>query len=163
MTTRSIQRGVPNYVTPVGLEMLLSQQSELERKRKQLKSASGDAEDIKRRLSALTRRWSMVNERISTAVLVTPYRRRRNHVAFGAIVTFRVLEGIDSGAEQKVQITGVDQAEQQPRCLAFSSPLARAMMGMQAGATVTVKGSGDIAQVKILSVDHPEVENPFVQ
>lgn len=163
MTSRSIQRGVPNYVTPVGLQLLLSQQGELERQRDRLRSAAGNASAINQRLSQLTRRWSALNQRICSAVLVAPASPPRKYVTFGATVTFRVLDGMEAGHERRVQITGVDQAEQQPDCLAFTAPLARAMMGLQAGITVRVDCPGDFERVEILSVEHSDWDNAIFQ
>lgn len=73
-------------------------------------------------------------------------------VALGKFVTVRFL---DDQSEETYQVVGHHQAEQaalDANVLAFDSPLGIALMGQQAGATVTVRAPAASYQVVIITV-----------
>lgn len=122
--------GVPNYVTPTGLAALRTERADLERARAALDPTAPDAarqrEEITGRLKALV-------ERIAIAKLVDPAAVDPSRVRFGATVEIDGAQG-----RRTVQIVGVDEAAPDRGMVAFTSPVARAVLGKAVGDTATL-------------------------
>ena len=117
--------GVPNYVTPRGLQLLLDERSALEAER----AAVEGSEDERRRAQAvIDGRLALLNERIVTARLVEP-APDHDEVRFGSTVTFTHEAGRLAGTMLTFTIVGVDEADVKQGRIAFTAPLARALMG----------------------------------
>ena len=122
--------GVPNYVTPRGLEAL----------RAELAVAEPGA------------RRSELERRIAAAVPAPP-PADRDEIRFGARVTMR---GGD-GASRQVQIVGVDEASPAAGLIAFVAPLARALLGRRVGDAVTVRAPGGADNMEVLAIAYDDV------
>ena len=121
--------GLPNYVTRRGLQAL--------------HDLLGKTEPGPRR--------SELEQRIATAVLVSPPVRRQE-IRFGAHVKMRD----PAGALRQVQIVGVDEADPATGLVAFLAPLARALLGRGAGDRVTVRAPGGSEELEVLAVDYDD-------
>jgi transcription elongation factor GreB len=131
--------GVPNYVTARGLAQL---RAELEA----LPAGPAGAE----RASALAERRAALEERIASAELVAPPPfGARAAVRFGAAVTVAGAEG-----ERRYRIVGVDEADPALGRIAFTSPLARALVGRSVGDEVLVQAPRGVDALEILAVDY---------
>ena len=106
----------PNYVTPRGLELLKAQAQELLERRK----TAADKRPLDRDLRYL-------DTRLSTALVVPP--GQGDEVRFGARVTLRD----ENGCERRLRLVGEDEARGDDALLAWSSPLALALIGKKAG------------------------------
>jgi transcription elongation factor GreB len=128
--------GSPNYVTARGLRAL---RAELER----LPAAPprGDAQ-------AHAAWRAELEERVATAVVVGP-PEDRGEVRFGATVRLRDAEG----RARVVRIVGVDEADAAHGLVAFTAPLARAVLGLRAGDAVGVRAPGGEEELEIVGVD----------
>lgn len=135
--------GVPNYVTPRGLELLRAERETLEATRAQLRLAADAA-----RLTALAARLHEVERRIASAQCVEP-AASSDVVRFGSRVT--LLD--DAGREQRYQIVGVDEAEPSAGKIAFLSPLARALLGAQVGDSVRLEKPGGARELEVLAIE----------
>ena len=135
--------GVPNYVTPAGLAALRAERSEIEADRARL----GDAAEAARDRELLTGRLRDLVERIAVSKEVDPARMDRDDVRFGATVTLR-----RDGAEQTLQIVGVDEADSDVGTVAFTSPFARAVTGKRAGEAAVLKTPRGDERLEILRV-----------
>lgn len=128
----------PNLVTAAGLELI--------RKRlAQLQAAVPDEGDE----AALTARWRDLrywNARLDSAE-VQPAPSGRT-VRFGNRVRFQL-----GGRERVVTIVGHDEADPAHDLIAFTSPLARALLGAEAGDTADFNGKEDA--ITILAVEVP--------
>lgn len=122
--------GVANYVTPHGLALLLAERQQLEQERK---DAIGSDDERRRQHAAIDGRLALLNERIVSARVVEPEAGDQNEVRFGNTVTFTFLSGPLSGQQRTFTIVGVDEASVPDACIAFTSPLARALMGKREG------------------------------
>ena len=122
----------PNFVTAAGLQAIEARVAELEA----AALATTDEEQakpIKRDL----RYW---RQRQSSAQLApTP---RPGSVGIGSRVRFRLR-----GAEQAITLTGVDEADPGEGRIAFSAPLARALLGAQDGDFVDFAGEEEAIAV----------------
>jgi len=104
----------PNLVTARGLALI---EAKIVEREAALRAAGDDAarEDIKRDL----RYWK--TRRATAQLMPVP---SDEEVAFGTRVRFRL-----NGADRSIDIVGDDEAEPAAGRIAFSAPLARAMMG----------------------------------
>lgn len=123
----------PNLVTARGFALIEARVAELE-------AASGDDEagqaDRKRTLAY----W---RTRLATAQVTAP--PSGEEAGFGSRVAFRL-----NGAKRSIDIVGDDEAEPAADRLAFSAPLARALIGGAAGDLVDFAGKA--GAIEIVSV-----------
>lgn len=110
----------PNLVTPRGLALIAERVAELEAR---VAAASDDER------TAAARDLRYWRTRSVTATLAPP--PPADEVAFGSCVRVRM-----KGTERVIEIVGDDEAEPAAGRIAFSSPLARAIMGAMEGERV---------------------------
>ena len=123
-----LPEGTPNYVTPRGHELLRAERANLATKRARAE-ASGD-------VAAMTRlgaRLAELDERLASAQVVET--NAGDVIRFGA----RVTVAQSDGREQTYRIVGVDEADPAKGDVAFTSPIARALLGHEVGDEVVVK------------------------
>lgn len=136
--------GVPNYVTPAGLASLRAEKSALEADRRALED---DADESVQQREYLTGRLRDLVERIARASVVDPSAVDRPDVRFGATVTVR-----RGDTEQTFQIVGVDEAATREDAVAFTAPIARAILSKSAGdeaILTTPKGKESLEVVSV--------------
>ena len=135
--------GVPNYVTPRGLSRLREEQDSLEAERA---SIHAEDDDARKRRIILTRQLAELAGRIATAEVIDPARQPKDSVRFGARVTLRNAKG-----EQRVlQIVGVDESDPDLGRVAFTAPIAKAILGCAVGDTVDFRNE----TLTILAIDY---------
>lgn len=122
----------PNYVTPTGLAQIEARVAGLEAE----VNATSEEEPLKR-LKRDLRYW---RTRKSTAQIAPA--ARNGEVGIGSHVRFKLR-----GAEQAIAITGYDEADPAQGRIAFSAPLARALMGAGAGDFAEFAGEEDAIEV----------------
>jgi len=142
--------GAVNYVTPRGLELLRAESRELAEERVRVEQSLDGAERA-HALTLLTGRKLDLDERLTSAVLVEPPAEPPDQVRFGAAVTVCA----EDGPERVYRIVGVDEADPTQGCIAFSSPLARALLGRRAGDVATVRTPRGDEELEVLAVDYP--------
>ena len=141
--------GVANYVTPRGLALLRAERDTLAAARTAADADHSDEAERSRRLSTLAQQQAMLNERIAQAQVVTPVPS--DTVRFGATVTFRTASG---DADRTVTIVGVDEANAAVGLVAFTAPVARALIGKTAGATTTLQAAGGAEALTLVRVSY---------
>ena len=137
--------GVPNYVTPRGLELLRAERQALEAARATLLRAG----DASARLAALAARLGELEQRLASAQCLEPTPGGAALVRFGSQVT--VLDA--AGREQRYQIVGVDEADPGSGKIAFLAPLAKALLGAEVGARVRLHKPGGSEELELLAVE----------
>lgn len=123
----------PNLVTPRGAAMIAARMEELEAAVRQ----GGDEESLK----ALKRDLRYWRTRHATAQVMPP--ADGDQAAFGTRVTYR----LNGGAPVAVEIVGDDEADPKLRRIAFSSPIARALIGAAEGEFVDFGAKEDAIEV----------------
>ncbi len=108
----------PNYVTPTGLAQIEARVAELE-----AAVAASASEDVVKALKRDLRYW---HQRQSSAQPAPPPASGAVGIGSRAGFTLR-------GKQQAMTITGHDEADPAHGKIAFSSPLARALLGLSAG------------------------------
>ena len=137
--------GVPNYVTPRGLELLEAERRALDVAR----SALEQLRDESQRGPALvvwSRRRAELEQRLTRAEVVVP--AARDVVRFGS----RVTVADRTGRTQDYEIVGVDEADPAAGKVAFLSPIARALLGAEAGDNVTLRKPSGVERLEIVAV-----------
>jgi transcription elongation GreA/GreB family factor len=122
----------PNLVTPKGLALIEARVVELEAAVAGERDAMALAE-VKRNL----RYW---RTRLATAQLMPP--PPEDEVGFGSRVSFDI-----KGAARTIDIVGDDEADPAAGRIAFSAPLARALIGAGQGDHVEFGGEKDAIEV----------------
>ncbi|MFH1118873.1 MAG: GreA/GreB family elongation factor [Bacteroidota bacterium] len=140
--------GVPNYVTPEGMALLLQEKEALQAELRSL--TSGDQPDKQNEISVVNTRLLMLNNRISSAQVIHHEKMSSGEVSFGSLITIR-FRGV--ATEQKFRIVGVDEADLKKGKMAFTSPLARLLMHKKAGDSAVLKTAGGERVIEIMAVE----------
>jgi len=122
----------PNRVTPAGLALIEGKVSEYEGR---VAAAAAEADRV-----AAKRDLAYWRERRATAEVQPPASGDR--AAFGCRVRFRL-----NGAERTVEIVGHDEADPAQGRIAFTAPLAQALLDAEAGERVDFNGREDAIEV----------------
>lgn len=117
----------PNLVTPRGLALIRDRVADLERR---IAAAPADARD------ALKRDLRYWNTRAATAELAPP--PGSDEAGIGTRVRFRL-----NGQSRTLEIVGHDEADPAADRIAFSAPLARALIGATPGEQLDFAGRAD--------------------
>lgn len=141
--------GMTNYVTPRGLQSLLSERSELEQQRGRI---SGSDMERRRAHAELDGMLALLNERIATARVVEPSAEHED-VRFGSTVTFHHVDGPQAGTERTFTIVGVDEASVKDQRIAFTSPIARALIGKRVNENAEFKLGPNTFHLNIRAVN----------
>ena len=129
----------PNLVTPRGLALIRVRVDELET----AAAAEGD-EETRKRIERDLRYW---RTRLATAELAPS--PGAGEAGIGSRVGFSL-----AGRERTITITGHDEADPDAGLVAFSAPLARALMGGAAGDLADFNGREEA--IEIISVERDE-------
>lgn len=141
----ALPAGVSNYVTPAGHAALLREQEALEKERKSL-PRDNEAEH-RRAAMIIDAKMKRLEERIISARVIDPQDQPKEEVRFGAIV------GFDNGEKiQTFQIVGVDEADIKKKKIAFTAPIARALIGKRVNETAEFKRGSNVQNLKIISI-----------
>lgn len=150
--------GVPNYVTPRGLRLLREELAELEHTRQGLEGGDGDDVERRRQRSIVGTRLSELHARLASAQLVDPAAQPGDRVRFGAHVTLRSVDGERAGEERRLAIVGVDEADPAQGRVAFTAPIARAVLGREVGETTALRTPRGEEQLEIVAIDYEASE-----
>lgn len=130
----------PNLVTPRGQAQIEARVGALE-----AALAVGGTEEA---LAAIKRDLRYWHHRRATAQLAPP--ANGEEASFGSRVTYR----LDGGAAQTAEIVGADEADPATGRIAFTAPLARALIGAGIGDRVDFGGRADaIELVAVAPID----------
>lgn len=144
--------GVPNLVTPTGLAALERERDEKSAALAGLRTAADDAE-AQRRLAGLEEELELLLERLASAELVASPADPRE-AGVGATVDIRYLDGPQAGRAARLVLVGVDEADPLEGKVAFTAPVAQALLGLRAGATATFLAGETPTEVRLERVDY---------
>ena len=144
--------GVPNYVTPRGLELLRAERRELELARAALEGSDDTGQAPA--LTAWVARMSELEQRLSSAQLVAVSRNTGSGDA-GQVVRFgsKVTVMDHTGRSRQYEIVGVDEADPASGRIAFLSPLAKALLGAPVGEAVVLETPGKTQELEVVAVE----------
>ena len=143
----ALPAGTTNYVTPEGMNQLLTEKQALEAERLTV----ADTDEGRRQLIVLDGKLGLLQERIASARVLEPNAVDPDTVRFGKSVTYRLLNG--SAKPLTIRIVGVDEANVREKKIAFVAPLARALVGRSAGEEVSFELGERNLRLEILKVE----------
>ena len=126
----------PNYVTPAGLAQIEARIAGLE-----AKLDAGGSEDEVKAVKRDLRYWHQRHSSAIPAPAPAP-----GTVGIGSTVTFTLR-----AKRQTMTITGHDEADPAHGKIAFASPLARAMLGLEAGDFADFAGEEEAIEIIAVS------------
>jgi transcription elongation factor GreB len=129
---------VINYVTPSGRNQLREELDVLE------KDFAGivleDEKERRREQTLVLGKIKLLKERINSARPILLEEQPQDEIRFGATVK---IKNLNLTTYQVLTITGVDEANVAKGKIAFTTPIARAIIGAKAGDTVDFKLGGE--------------------
>ena len=138
-----LPEGTPNYVTATGLALLRAELEDLQGRR------HGVADPAERQV--LDARLSDLEDRVASAQPVDASQQPRDQVRFGATVTVESDAGL-----RRYRIVGVDEADASRGRVAFTAPLARALLGKRVGDVAEVRTPAGEEELDVLEIDYDE-------
>lgn len=145
-----LPEGVTNYVTENGLMALQEELIDWETKLQNLSKTQEDEDEYRREAQFINDSMALLRSRIVTASVVLAPKELKHEVRFGAIVDLQ----IGKATKQTLQIVGVDEADVKKKKIAFTSPLAKAMLGKKEGETATLNLGGESRLINILRISY---------
>ncbi len=164
----ALPAGSKNYMTPAGYARLDAEFNQLWKiERPKLvetiawaasngdRSENGDYIYGKKRLREVDRRIRFLSKRLEHAEVVDPASREpTEQVFFGATVTVADADG----QEATYTIVGIDEADAGRGHLAWTSPMARALLHAREGDTVSVQTPGGRRELEIVEVQYRRID-----
>lgn len=166
-TVPTLPAGSKNYMTPYGYARLTAELDELWKvERPKLvetifwaasngdRSENGDYIYGKKRLREIDRRLRFLTKRVENAEVVDPATREdTEQIFFGATVGVADAEG----TEAIYAIVGIDEADAGRGYLAWTSPMAHALLRARVGDHVNVQTPGGRREVEIIDVRYQKI------
>ena len=113
-------------------------------------SENAEYDAAKEKQGFIEGRINELEGKLSSAQIITPAMLEDDgRVVFGVTVD---LEATESGDKVSYQIVGEDEADIKLGKISFSSPIARAMIGKNAGDVVEVRAPGGTTEYEIVDV-----------
>ncbi len=141
--------GFANLVTPRGHALLLGEKAALETRRSNVDLPEGTAR--RREMAEINGRLALLEERIASARIVEPDGPPID-VRFGTTVTFRITGGPQKGAERTFTLVGVDEAKVAEGRIAYTAPVAQALLGKKPGDEALFTLGGQVQHLHVVSV-----------
>lgn len=136
----------PNLVTARGLARIREKLAALQAQLLQ------DMEEGQRaHLRRDQRYWSA---RLATATLVRP-EPEPAEVAFGTCVSYLELPAPTQAGPATVRIVGEDEADPAAGLIAYTAPLARALIGLEPGEVGQLRAGGRVLDLQVVAVSVP--------
>ena len=142
--------GVTNYVTSNGLTQLKEELSALDNKISTLDET--DERERRRALAVLNGKRNLLLERIQSARLLD-HIKDEGEIRFGATVTYTIA-GMTKPIT--IQIVGVDEASVKDKKIAFTAPIARALIGKKVDETTTFQLGNEEKKLTIKNIAYVE-------
>jgi len=112
-------------------------------------SENAEFHAAKERQSHIEGRIQMLEDRLARAEIIDVSRLSGERVVFGATVK---LEDVDSGQQVQYTIVGETEADLKKGRISITSPIARGLIGREAGDTVTIRTPGGEREYEVLEV-----------
>ena len=118
-------------------------------------SENAEYHAAKERQGQIEARLRQLEDRLARAQVIDPREQSGERVVFGATV---VLVDVESEERTTYTIVGEDEADVGQGMISVSSPVARAIMGREEGASVQVRVPKGMRELEILEVRFELVE-----
>jgi len=139
--------GMANYVTRTGMELLLSEEHDFEKEKSRLQADTTAENRLEIRVVDI--KLAQLKDRIRTAQVVETSSEHMNEVRFGAQVTYRIG---DSPEAHTFRMVGVDEADVKDKKIAFTAPIAQALIGMKVDESRSFSLGGEDRPLKVIKI-----------
>ncbi|MGW8316930.1 MAG: GreA/GreB family elongation factor [Bacteroidales bacterium] len=129
-----LPEGVPNYVTQAGMDELLAEKQALLDERNNLDISNENEKRIA--LNFINAKLHLLENRIVSAQIVKQNEQSQDEIRFGAVIRLKIEA---NNSIQTFQIVGVDEADISKGKIAFTSPLAKALINKKTGEKAILK------------------------
>jgi transcription elongation factor GreB len=141
--------GVTNFVTPFGMNQLLTEKQMLIEERDNLHNANEN--EMRIALNYINAKLQLLDARITAARIVNQNEQPQNEIRFGAIIT---LKTDASKNIQTFQIVGVDEADISKGKVSFISPIARVLINKKIGDKAVLKQATKDIVFEIIDISY---------
>lgn len=148
--TAALPPGTKNYLTPTGAQRLRNELARLADHERPKLAGQSDDPDAKRELQALDQRIRQLRESLRTAEIVSAPAVSDGVVRFGAAVTVRETDGVES----RYRLVGLDEADPDAGAVSWLSPVGRALLNARQGERVTFRTPSGPRELEILRVEY---------
>ena len=144
-----LPEGMTNFVTPFGMNQLLTEKQMLVSERNNLNNTNENEKRIA--LNYVNAKLQLLNNRIVEAKIVNLNEQPQNEIRFGAMITLKTeaFKNI-----QTFQIVGVDEADISKGKVSFISPIARVLINKKTGDKVVLKQAMKDIVFEIISISY---------
>jgi transcription elongation factor GreB len=129
-----LPEGAINYVTPAGMDELLTEKQMLINEKDNLNITNENEKRIA--LNHINAKLQLLNNRIAEAKVVNLNEQPQNEIRFGASITLKIEA---TNTIQTFQIVGVDEANISKGKISHISPLAKVLINRKNGDKVILK------------------------
>ena len=126
--------GTENFVTKNGMDALLEEKEDLLRQQESLDLSQ--EKEYRISFNHINAKIQLLNERITSAKIIDQKKLPEDEIHFGVTVTFK---NIETNINQTFQLVGVDEANISKGKLAFTTPLAKALLHKKVGEKAILK------------------------
>ena len=126
--------GTENFVTQNGMDALLEEKEDLLRQQEILDLSH--EKEYRISFNHINAKLQLLNERITSAKIIDQKKLPDDEIHFGVTVTFK---NIETNINQTFQLVGVDEANISKGKLAFTTPLAKALLHKKVGEKAILK------------------------
>lgn len=138
-----------NLVTPAGMEDLLNEREALIAEIELLDR--NHEKEFRIAFNFINAKLILLNERTNSAKIIDGSKLPKHEVHFGAKVTFKNTE---NGNVQTFQIVGVDEANIAKKKIAFTTPLAKALLYKKVGQITTLELNTRKTTLEIIAISY---------
>lgn len=140
--------GTENFVTAIGLELLLEERENLLNGQENLDASQ--EKEYRISFNHINAKLQLLNERISSAKIINSKNLPKDEVHFGAKVTFKN----DKNLTQTFHIVGVDEANIAKGKISFITPLVKALMHKKVGEEAHLKLGEKTSVFEIIDIQY---------
>ena len=144
-----LPEGVINFVTPFGMNQLLTEKQTLVNEKNNLNNASENEKRIA--LNYINAKLQLLNNRIVEAKIVNLNEQPQNEIRFAAMISLKIEA---SKNIQTFQIVGVDEADISKGKVSFISPIAKALISKKIGDKVILKQAKKDIVFEIIDISY---------
>ncbi len=142
-----LPNGVPNYMTPNGMNELLAEKQAMINEKGSLEATT--EKDKRIASNYITAKLYLLEERIATAKVMVLDKQPKDEIRFGATVTLKIGKSIKL---QNYQIVGVDESDISQGKISFISPIACILIGKKVGEQATLKLARENRTFEIIKI-----------
>lgn len=141
--------GITNYTTENGMAELLAERQALIDE----KGALDISLEQEKRIASnfINAKINLLDERISTAKIISLSEQPKDEIRFGATVTLKIGK---SSKFQTYQIVGVDEADIAKNKISFISPIAKILIGKKVAEKAILKLAKDDRVFEVMEISY---------